>query len=61
MTTYTARVAEARDRAGSAMAAPVEWTFTTAGDADQYPLTFWDTSATPATASVGDAWPSSWA
>lgn len=57
MTTYTARVAEARDKAGEAMVAPVEWTFTTTGDADQYPLTFWDTSATPAIASVDDALP----
>ena len=49
VTTYTARVAAARDRSGSAIVAPVEWTFTTTGDADQYPLTVWDTSVTPAT------------
>ena len=29
----------ARDRRASPIAAPVEWTFTTTGDADQYPLT----------------------
>ena len=52
VTTYTVRVASARDRSGTSIAAPVEWTFTTTGDADQYPLTVWDTSTTPATPSV---------
>ena len=37
---------------GTSIAAPVEWTFTTTGDGDQYPLTVWDTSVTPATPSV---------
>ena len=60
VTTYTARVAAARDRSGTAIAAPVEWSFTTTGNPDQYPLTVWDTSVTPATASVAATrWPSS--
>jgi hypothetical protein len=57
LTTYTARVAQARDRSGQAIAAPVEWTFTTVGTADEYPLTFWDTSATLTDASVTDVNP----
>ncbi|HET6950043.1 MAG TPA: DUF4082 domain-containing protein, partial [Acidimicrobiales bacterium] len=54
LTTYTARVAQARDRSNQPIAAPVEWSFTTTGTADSYPLTFWDTSATPVLPSVSD-------
>jgi hypothetical protein len=54
VTTYTARVTDARDRSGQHIAAPVQWTFTTTGDADSYPLALWDTSTTPATASVNE-------
>ena len=57
VTTYTVRVASARDRSGASIAAPVEWTFTTTGGADQYPLTVWDTSTNPATLSVTDTLP----
>jgi hypothetical protein len=53
-TTYTARVAQAEDRSHQPIAAPVEWTFASAGGPDSYPLTFWDTSHTPATASIND-------
>ncbi|HKE75399.1 MAG TPA: DUF4082 domain-containing protein, partial [Acidimicrobiales bacterium] len=55
LTTYTARVAQAKDRSGQSIAAAVEWTFTTVGDAGSTPLTFWDTSRTPATQSVNEA------
>ncbi len=56
-TTYTARVAQAKDKAGQSIAAPVEWPFTTTGDAGSYPLTFRDTSYVPATPSVNDPQP----
>ncbi|HEY7071829.1 MAG TPA: DUF4082 domain-containing protein [Acidimicrobiales bacterium] len=54
VTTYTAQVTDAADRSGQHIAAPVQWTFTTTGNPDSYPLTLWDTSATPATVSVDD-------
>ena len=57
VTTYTARVAAARDRSGASITAPFEWSFTTTGGGDQYPLTVWDTSVTPATPSVADTLP----
>ena len=57
LTTYAVRVLEAEDRAGNPIAAPDEWSFTTTGDADQYPLTLWDTSATPVVAAENESQP----
>ncbi len=53
-TTYTARVALAKDRSGQSIAAPVEWTFTSVGTADSYPLTVWDTDRTVPTPNPPD-------
>ena len=46
-----------RTAPGTPIAAPDEWSFTTTGDADQYPLTLWDTSATPVIAAENESQP----
>jgi hypothetical protein len=51
-TTYTATVSGATDLSGTPMAAPVSWSFTTAGVA--CPCTLWPAITTPSIASVND-------
>jgi hypothetical protein len=51
-TAYTATVSAAKDLAGTAMAAPLSWSFTTA--AASCPCTLWPASTTPATTATSD-------
>jgi len=51
-TTYTATVSGAQTPAGTPVASPYSWTFTTAGS--QCPCTLWPSSAQPSVASAND-------
>ena len=54
-TTYTATLTGAKDVAGTAMTAPVTWTFTTAAaQVTCNPCTIWPSNATPAVTTASD-------
>jgi hypothetical protein len=55
-TTFTATVAGAKSTAGTPMAAPVSWSFSTAG-ANSCPCTLFASNATPASIDAGDTSP----
>ena len=55
-TAYTAIVAAATDATGNTLAAPVSWTFTTAGAA-ACPCSLWPASTVPGTPDVNDGGP----
>jgi hypothetical protein len=56
-TTYTATLSDAVDQAGNEMAAPFQWSFTTAAPVGSLPTSIWTSLATPAVASAADASP----
>lgn len=53
-TIHTVHVLDVADLLGHHLAAPVTWSFTTAGPAGTYPATLWDTSAAPTTLVAND-------